>query len=104
LFSLAALRPTHADSGATATSARVHRYYQPGTRVILGHQTTEDAHRIVAEHLHDALVTTPPGATDVGLANYLLGRWAGLDLTDDARHEAVLMIADEVRNQRDTTS
>jgi hypothetical protein len=47
---------------------------------------SEDARRLVAEHLHDALVTSPPGATDVGLANYLPGRWAGLDLTEDARH------------------
>jgi hypothetical protein len=65
---------------------------------------SEDAHRLVAEHLHDAITTSPPDSTDVQLANYILGRWSGLDLTDAARHEAVLMIADEVHKQRDTAS
>ena len=65
---------------------------------------SEDARGLVAEHLHDALATSPQDSTDVELANYILARWSGLDLTDDARHEAVLTIADEVRKQRDTIS
>ena len=65
----------------------------------------EDARSLVAEHLHDAEATSPPGATDVHLANYILSRWSGLDLTDHAaRRDAVRMLADEVRKQRDTIS
>jgi hypothetical protein len=65
----------------------------------------EEAQRLVAEHLHDAIVTSPPGATDVQLALYIVRRWSGLDLTDrDARRDAVRMLADEVHKQRDTIS
>jgi len=58
----------------------------------------QEAHRLVAEHLHDALATGPTGVTDIAVAE-LHPRTA-----DVADHDAVRMLADEVRTQRDPIS